>query len=123
MAYVAILPGSIASAEEGLVEAEQRLSDSLESLEGRISELEKRPDWPPGAYCIVSYNKICPIGFTNQESFMKALSIYPEGDVNNYIRESGDSAAGIFIRCHGSNCRKHGQWTGEIFVNTCCKAE
>jgi len=122
MACLTIISANISSAEVGLAEAEQRLSDTVEVLEDRVNALEARPEWPAGAYCIVSQNKTCPQGFAYQEAFIRALSVYPKGKTSDYIRESSDKSSGIFIQCHGS-CRKYGEWTGEIYVSTCCKSQ
>lgn len=132
VAYLAVVSANVAMAEEGLVDAEQRLSDAvkaliervnaLEALPDRINALEEQPDWPAGSYCIVAHNKTCPQGFVHQEGFLRALSVYPQGSASDYIRESSDKSAGIFIQCHGS-CRQFGEWSGEIHVSTCCKSQ
>ncbi len=75
--------------------------------------------WPEGHYCIISNGK-CPKGFTKTEGYMRAISLYPKKDLNFYIKESTPRLGDLFIKCHGK-CRQYGNWTGELYVSTCCK--
>jgi len=92
------------------------VKDSLLKNKAFISEVKQ---WPDGNYCVIS-NGNCPSGFQKSEGFMRAISIYPDGDVNSYIKPSTPKLGDTFIQCHGP-CRKYGQWTGELIISTCCK--
>lgn len=88
------------------------------NLSGRVSEIEKKPIWPDGHYCIFKSSS-CPTGFTESRGGLSA--IWMVQSIKGYVEEStfGDSS----ITHHGAKDRKPDSpdWHGQLVISTCCK--
>ena len=60
-----------------LLEKNTKLNSVID-IENRLNVIEQKPIWPSGKYCIIS-NESCPKGFTKSEGYMRAISLYPNG--------------------------------------------
>ncbi|CAB4013110.1 Hypothetical predicted protein, partial [Paramuricea clavata] len=89
------------------------LTNNVNQLGTKVQKVADQ--WPSGSYCILASGS-CPAGFSRRSGYMKAISLYA-GD-GRYINQGtfGDSK----IQCHGG-CGQYGHWTGELYINACCK--
>ncbi|CAB3979062.1 Hypothetical predicted protein, partial [Paramuricea clavata] len=91
-----------------------KLEKDLNSLQTTVSA-HVSDQWPSGSYCILASGN-CPAGFSLCSGYMKAISLYAGSAY--YMKQAtfGDSK----IQCHG-RCGQYGHWTGELYINACCK--
>ncbi|MEN8219858.1 MAG: hypothetical protein ABFS56_26615, partial [Pseudomonadota bacterium] len=77
--------------------------------------ITKANNWQSGNYCIFA-NGACPSGFSRHEGYLKAISLYSGS--SSYIKQSTFGSSKI--KCHG-DCGQYGHWTGELYLQICCK--
>lgn len=106
--------GTLKECAERMLALANILKEEKEALRARVQDLEGKPKWPTGSYCILRGSSACPAGFSQVDANISAISTFSA--TNHYIgaAQFGASAIGVHNRANSPN------WFADLKLSVCC---